>query len=77
MLKNINYDIMESITILSKSLYRYDAYIKDAAGCESCQKLWSEFRKQREKELSMLLLELKKHIESEVVSFEPEFPEVI
>jgi len=59
MLKNINYNIMENITILSKSLYRYDTYIKDARECDSCRDLWVAFRKQREKELEILLKELK------------------
>jgi len=70
MLKNINYNLMETITILSKSLYRYDDYIKDAADCKSCQGLWLKFKEQREKELSMLLKELKAHIEEKKLSLE-------
>jgi hypothetical protein len=70
MLKNINYNIMENITILSKSLYRYDTYIKDARDCESCREIWIAFRKQREKELQMLLNELKYHIDEGLISFE-------
>ncbi len=30
MLKNVNYNLLETITIVSKSLYRYDTYIHDA-----------------------------------------------
>lgn len=63
MLKNINYNLMESITIISKSLYRYNTYIKDASECESCQKIWSEIRANRQKELKMMLRELKAHVE--------------
>jgi len=70
MLKNINYNIMETITILSKSLYRYDTYIKDARECESCRELWAAFRKEREKELQMLLKELKNHMDEGMISFE-------
>lgn len=70
MLKNINYNILETITILSKSLYRYDSYIKDAIECESCQEIWKNFKKQREKELSVLLKELKAHIDKGIVSLE-------
>jgi len=70
MLKNINYNIMENITILSKSLYRYDTYIKDSLECDSCRELWVAFRKQREKELQMLLKELKSHIDEGLISFE-------
>lgn len=74
MLSNTNYNIMETITIISKSLYRYDAYIQDASKCETCRKMWLAFRKQREAELATLLIELKKHIGEEKLS-EPEFPE--
>lgn len=65
MLKDIDYDLMETITIISKSLYRYDAYMLDADKCKcaSCTKLWQKFRENREKELAALLEELKSHIE--------------
>ena len=61
MLKNINYNLIETISIISRSLYRYDTYIKDASECKSCQEIWSKFKEQREEELSMLLEELKVH----------------
>jgi len=63
MIKNLNYNLMETITIISKSLYRYDTYIKDAAECESCQEIWGKFKVQREKELKMILKELNAHVE--------------
>ncbi|MGD9106544.1 MAG: hypothetical protein PVJ87_06900 [Desulfobacterales bacterium] len=63
MLKNINYNLMETITIISKSLYRYDKYMEDAFECESCQKIWSEIRANRQKELKMMLRELKAHVD--------------
>jgi len=70
MLKNIDYNIIETIAILSKSLYRYDTYIKDAGDCKSCQELWPKFKEQREKELSILLKELRAHIDAGSISFE-------
>ncbi|MCK5504311.1 MAG: hypothetical protein KAJ10_04080 [Thermodesulfovibrionia bacterium] len=70
MLKNINYNLFETISIISRSLYRYDTYIKDAAGCPACQDLWSKFKKQREQEMSMLLKELKAHIDAGELPFE-------
>jgi glutamyl-tRNA reductase len=70
MLKNIHYNLFETITIISQSLYRYNNYIKDAAECPACKQLWSRFREQREKELSMLLKELKSHIDAETIPFE-------
>jgi hypothetical protein len=62
MLANHNYNLMETISIISKSLYRYDDYIKDAADCRPCQETWKKLRDQREKELSILLDELKGHL---------------
>lgn len=70
MLKNDNYNILQTITIISRSLYRYEQYIRDAENCERCQELWSKFRKQREDELSLLLGELKKHIDGGMISFD-------
>jgi hypothetical protein len=70
MLKNINYNLIETISILSRSLYRYDTYIKDAADCGACKDLWLKFKEQRERELSMLLKELKAHIDSGVAKFD-------
>jgi hypothetical protein len=63
MLTNHDYNLMETISIISKSLYRYDNYIKDAAGCNPCQDTWKKLREQREKELSLLLGELKEHVD--------------
>ena len=65
MLKDIDYDLMETITIISKSLYRYDAYMLDAdkCKCQNCAILWQKFRENREKELAALLEELKNHID--------------
>ena len=63
MLKNVNYNLVETIAIISQGLHRYETYMKDAAECKSCQEIWSKFKEQREKELAMLLKELKAHID--------------
>ncbi len=66
MLKNHDYNLIETITIISKSLYRYDQYMKDLdkEKCESCRKLWMQFKEHRERELKMLIEELKNHVET-------------
>jgi len=66
MLKNVSYNLLETITIVSKSLYRYDTYKLDAENKE----LWTAFKAQREKELSMLLKELKNQIDSGMLALE-------
>ena len=70
MLKNVSYNLLETITIVSKSLYRYDTYIHDAENSKSSQELWTTFKAQREKELSMLLKELKNQIDSGMLALE-------
>ncbi len=70
MLENMNYNLIETVAIISKSLYRYETYIKDAAECKTCQELWSKFEEQRKKELSMVLKEIKAHIDAGTLSLE-------
>jgi hypothetical protein len=70
MLKNVSYNLLETITIVSKSLYRYDTYIHDAENSKASQELWTTFKAQREKELSMLLKELKNQIDSGMLDLE-------
>ncbi len=60
MLKNVSYNLLETITVVSKSLYRYDTYLHDGQNSESSRELWTTIKAQREKELVMLLKELKK-----------------
>ena len=70
MLKNVSYNLLETITIVSKSLYRYDTYIHDAENSKSSRELWATFKVQREKELGMLLKELKNQIDSGLLALE-------
>ena len=71
MLKNVNYNLIEETTVLSKALYRYDSYVADAeaAGCDECAELWRELRGRHEQDLNGLLQHLKKHIDSGLVEF--------
>jgi hypothetical protein len=42
----------------------------DAAECAACLRIWSDFKKQREKEMSLLLRELEAHIDAGELEFE-------
>ncbi|MEJ2032996.1 MAG: hypothetical protein P8Y63_08155 [Deltaproteobacteria bacterium] len=68
MLQDNSYNLMESITIISKSLHRYEKYMKDAARCNECQGVWKKLKEEREKDLALLLSELNKHMEKGEVS---------
>ena len=52
MLQNHDYNLLESITVIAKSIYRYDTYMKDLdkVKCETCRKIWHEFHEQRQKD---------------------------
>jgi hypothetical protein len=64
MLNNCHYNLMEAITIISKSLYRYDTYMKDSADCKPCQEIWTRLKDHREEELKMLVKELESEVKS-------------
>ena len=72
MLLNHDYNLLETITIIARSIYRYDTYMKDLdkVKCETCRKLWQEFHEQRKRELAMLLKELRSHVESGMMTIE-------
>lgn len=74
MLDNMNYNLFETITIISKSLYRYESYMEDAqaADCRSCQEIWRKMAEQREAELAMLLTELKAHADMGKITIKEE-----
>jgi hypothetical protein len=69
MQKNIDYNLIE-MSMLSKSLHRYDVYMKHAQECPTCREIWTQFAEQRQKELSILLKELKTHMHAGRVRFE-------
>ncbi len=66
MIKNNTYDLMETASVLSKGLYRYDTFKKDAAGCQHCQQLWDEMRRHDEEQLKRVLGHLKQHFDQEM-----------
>ncbi len=72
MLENHDYNLLETITVIARSIYRYDTYMKDLdkVKCETCRKIWQEFHAQRQKELDMLLRELQNHVESGLLKIE-------
>jgi hypothetical protein len=68
MLKNPTYDLMETASILSKGLHRYDTFLRDSRHCADCQRIWSYMRQTDEEQLRRVVAHLKQHLaqESEV-----------
>lgn len=73
MLKNMNYNLLEEIAQKSKSLYRYDLYVKDAQSespeCQGCIELWNRLKQREEEDLNQLMQHFKSHIDQGVVQF--------
>ena len=67
MLSNATYNLMETAAIISKGLYRYDTFIKDAqaAGCQPCTQMWNEMKQADQKQLDKLVGHLKEHLDKE------------
>jgi len=65
MLSNATYDLMETVTVISKGLHRYDTFKKDAKDCQQCQQIWDFMRKADEEQLRRLVPHLKEHMDRE------------
>ena len=65
MLKNALYNLMETVTVISKGLHRYDTFMKDAGDCQQCKELWTQMRKADEEQLHRLVPHMKQHLDQE------------
>jgi hypothetical protein len=61
MLKNSVYNLMESASVISKGLSRYDTFKKDAHDCQQCQQIWDYMKKADEEQLTRMTDHLKAH----------------
>ncbi len=66
MLKNQTYDLMETASVLSKGLHRYDTFRKDATGCTQCQEIWAYMKGRDEEELGRIVDHLTHHFREEM-----------
>ena len=65
MLKNATYNLMETATVISKSLHRYEQFKKDAGDCAHCQQVWDHMKRADEELLARLVPHIREHIERE------------
>jgi hypothetical protein len=70
MIHDCSYDVIETISIISKSLARYETYMKDCQVHQKCQKIWTKIKSNREEELKMLIEELNSLAEKGDLKFE-------
>jgi hypothetical protein len=66
MLNNTTYNLMETASVISKGLYRYGTFQKDAKDCQHCQQIWNEMKQADEQQLERIVGHLKEHIAGEV-----------
>jgi len=65
MLKDSTYDLMETATVISKGLHRYDTFKRDSHGCQHCQQIWDHMRQADEELLQRIVRHLSEHMEKE------------
>ena len=68
MLSDATYNLMETATVHSKGLHRYEAFKKDAANCQACQQIWDFMKRTDEEQLQKLTAHLKQHMDKEAQS---------
>lgn len=66
MLKNATYDLMETASVLSKGLHRYDTFRRDARTCVHCEEIWRYMKQTDEEQLKRIVEHLKQHFEEEI-----------
>jgi hypothetical protein len=66
MLKNATYNLMETASVVSKGLYRYDQFMKDSKDCQQCQQIWQLMKQHDEQQLAHLTEHLKQHLDREM-----------
>jgi len=66
MLPNSTYNLMETASVVSKGLYRYDQFHKDAKDCQQCQHIWQMMKQHDEEQLSRIVQHMKQHLDREM-----------
>ena len=65
MLKNTTYNLMETASVISKGLHRYDTFSKDAQGCQQCQQLWNRMKQADQEQLQQIVRHMAHHLAEE------------
>ncbi len=61
-MKNHNHDLIHQLSELLDSIWRFDEYKKNAAGCGECEKLWDELKSAYQEWERRLVGAISKHI---------------
>jgi hypothetical protein len=63
MLKNATYNLMETATVISKGLHRYETFVKDAGDCQHCKEIWNHMKRTDEELLQRLVTHMRQHLD--------------
>lgn len=63
MLKNATYNLMETASVMSKGLHRYETFKKDSADCQHCQQIWDHMKQADEQLLGRMVGHMREHLE--------------
>jgi hypothetical protein len=63
MLKDATYNLMETATVISKGLHRYDQFVQDAAECQHCREIWNQMKRADQEQLERIVPHLKQHLD--------------
>jgi len=62
-MKNHNHDLVHQLSEVLDSIWRFDNYIRTAAGCQSCTTLWQKLKSDYQQFEKLLSSEIKKHLD--------------
>jgi len=62
-MKDWNHDLVHQLSEDLDSLWRYDAYLKNAQGCAHCTALWKRCRKVDQEKAELLRKEIIRHMQ--------------
>jgi hypothetical protein len=65
MLKNATYNLMETASVISKGLHRYDTFAKDGQGCQQCQEIWQQMKQADQEQLRRIVQHMTHHLGQE------------
>lgn len=63
MLKNTTYNLMETASVISKGLHRYEQFKRDAGDCQHCQGIWDQMKRVDEEQLDKMVAHMREHLD--------------
>ena len=56
------YNLIKSLSKKAQVVSKYDAYLKDAGSCETCQNLWNKLKSEDQLQLQEIKKVLQSHV---------------